>query len=181
MLPDRVPITADKAVVKGFELETNYAFNENLSGQLRYSAMDAEDRINGTWVTRRWSQNHTVHTGITWQDGSLNFSAGLTWHSGWRTSKLPTSVPVDTVLPIEKVINNSQLKDYLSLDVSVSKTWQLGKTEVTLHGDITNLLNRNNIAGVEYDVEETDDAIFFSEGKTTLLPIVPSVGVIVSF
>lgn len=74
-----------------------------------------------------------------------------------------------------------QLPDYVSLDLTMSKIWQLGATEVTFHGDITNVPGRKNVAGVEYDIEETDEEIFFSEGETTLLPVIPSIGVIIPF
>lgn len=181
MEPDRVKISPEKALVRGFEVEAGYDFSSRLSGRFRYSYLDAEDRINGSWVPRRWSQEHTVNAGLIWQKGGFSLSGNLTWHTGWWASSLPPAVKVGTVLPLESVLNNTRLSDYVSLDISASKSWQIGGTRVTVNGDITNVLGRNNLSGFEYDVDQSGDEIFLDRHNKKLLPLAPSIGITVSF
>ncbi len=181
MEPDRVGIYPQKAVARGMDLDAQYQFSAPLSGHLRYSYMDADDRLNGKWVPRRWSQQHTAKAGLVWQKESVSFSLALTWHSGWRSSQLPAIVPEGTVIPIEDVLNNTELKDYFSLDVSARKSWKFRAVQLQIYADISNLTDRSNAAGIDYDVEEEGDAILLIPDHETLLKRVPSVGITLSF
>ena len=125
---------------------------------LRYSYMDVDDRISrtsegtseGTWVPRRWSQRHTVNAIVAWTRDDYTLAAALTWHTGWRTTVPPRAIGIDETLPMEQVLNNTELRDYLSLDISGSKSWAVGRSTVTVFADITNALDRNNVAGIDY-------------------------------
>ncbi len=181
MEPDRIMLKPEKGLVKGFEIESRMDLTDQLSGQIRYGYMNAKDRINGRWVPRRWSQRHTAHAGLFWRQDDFNFSVGMSWHTGWRSSVLPASLALDDTLALEKIINNKELKNYFSVDISASKTWLIGKTSITLHADVINLLGRNNIAGLEYDIDERGERVFLNPNKKKVLPLAPSIGVIISF
>jgi hypothetical protein len=79
------------------------------------------------------------------------------------------------------VLSEVELRDYLSLDVSLRRTWQVGRTQITGMFSVTNLTNRDNVAGVEYDAEEEDGIVVFDRDSGTLVPLVPSVGVLITF
>lgn len=181
MEPDRVGLYPDKARAAGLELDAKWRISRPLAATFRYSHMQAEDRLNGVWVDRRWSQRHTVNMGLSWQGSSFSAAMGVTWHSGWRTTKLPGFVPEDTVIPVESVLNNVELSDYLSLDVRVSKHWNTGRFRVELYADISNITDHQNQAGIDFDIEETDGGYLLLPDEETLLGRVPSVGVTLSF
>jgi hypothetical protein len=52
---------------------------------------------------------------------------------------------------------------------------------VTLFADITNTLDRQNPVGIDYAVTEGTGTTQFSPEHTSLLPIVPWVGIVVAF
>ena len=152
-----------------------------LSATLRYSYMDTDDRINGIWVPRRWSQRHTVNGIVAWERESYTLAAALTWHTGWRTSVPPGSIGVGETLPIETVLNNTESREYFSVDLSASKTWSLGGSTLTLFADLTNSLDRNNVAGIDYDIEVEDGEFMFEPDNETLFPLIPSIGFVIAF
>jgi outer membrane cobalamin receptor len=179
--PDRVAIDPDRARARGLDLTARRQLSEQAFLRVHYGYMDAEDRIAGDWVPRRWSQQHSAGFLVSWEGRALSASLGLSWHSGWRGASLPPAVPAGTVLPLQDVLNSSTLRDYLSLDASLRRTWQLGRSTLTAFASVTNLTNRANLAGLEYDAELDDGLVTFETERETLLPLVPSIGVLISF
>lgn len=179
--PDRVPVDPDRARARGVDVELRHHLSERASASLRYSYMNAQDHIDDTWVPRRWSQRHTVNGSISWRGDNTTLAASFGWHSGWRSAALPESVPEGTRLRPAQVMNRTELKDYVSLDVSVRRTWSIGRSRVTGFASVTNLTNRDNVAGVEYDAELEDGVVSFERQREMLLPLVPSLGVLITF
>jgi outer membrane cobalamin receptor len=179
--PDRILISPERARARGADLEVSYRLSERASTTLGYSYMDAEDHLDGRWVSRRWSQRHSARALVSWQGDRLTAALALTWHSGWHGASLPPSIPVDAVLDTTRVLNSVELDDYVSVDASVSRTWHIGRSRVTASASITNLSNHSNLAGIEYDAEEVDGMFVFDQERETLLPLVPSLGILISF
>lgn len=178
---DRVGFQPDRARAKGADVELRRSVGERFTGVLRYSYMDAEDRIDASWVPRRWSQRHTVNAIASWQAESYTFAAAVTWHTGWRSARPPESIDEDETLAIADLLNNTELREYVSVDLSASKTWETGRSTITLFADVTNVFNRDNLAGIDYDIDEEDGRFFFTPCQETLLPIIPSIGVVIAF
>ncbi len=181
MEPDRVGLWPERALARGFDLDGRLQLLDPLAGFFRYSYMDAEDRVAGEWVDRRWSQRHTVNTGLVWQGPTFSVSLALTWHSGWRTTVLPPYVPEDTVIPVESVLNNTELDDYFSLDFGARKHWEFPRARLEVYADIINLTDHENPAGIDFDIEEVDGGYALTPDHETLLRRVPSVGITLSF
>jgi outer membrane receptor protein involved in Fe transport len=181
MEPDRVGLWPDRAVARGFDLDSKFTLAEPLNGYFRYSYMDAEDRINGEWVDRRWSQRHTVNTGLVWQGQTYSISLALTWHSGWRSTLMPAFVEEDEVIPVESVLNNTELDDYFSLDLGARKHWEFSRARLEIYADIINITDHENLAGIDFDVEEVEGGYVLIPDHETLLGRVPSVGITLSF
>jgi len=176
---DRVAIRPSEARAKGFDLEARANFDNGWAASFGYGHLDADDRVNGVWVPRRWSQRHTLRGLAAWQGRSTQLAATLTWHSGWRTSQPPsfTSTPLD----IETLLNNRELDDYIAVDVRLARTFRIGRSQLTLFADLANVLDRNNAAGVDYDVADVGGGYAFVPDSETLLPFIPSVGLRLSF
>ncbi len=58
-------------------------------------------------------------------------------------------------------------------------TWQWPDQSLTFFAELTNVLDRQNVGGIEHDVEEDEDsgALLITPQPETLLPFVPSLGV----
>lgn len=179
--PDRVRLDPDRARAAGADLRVRRQFSERASLTLHYSYLDAEDRIDGEWVPRRWSQRHTATALAQWLGARFTASVALTWHSGWRGADVPATLPEGATLNLTDVLSGTELRDYLSLDVSIRRTWELQRLSITAFAGATNLTDRDNVAGVEYDPEEEDGVIVFEEESEFLLPLVPTLGVLVAF
>lgn len=181
MEPDRVGLFPEKAVAKGVDMDLKVFFAEPLSGYFRYSFMDAQDRIEGKWVDRRWSQQHTINTGIVWQKDGFSLALGATWHSGWRSALMPAFVAENETVPVSSVLNNTELDNYFSLDINARKQWTFPRYRVEVYADIVNLTDRKNQAGIDFDIEEVEGGYELSPDGETLLGRVPSVGITLSF
>jgi len=181
MEPDRVGIYPDKASAGGLDIDASLQMSENMTGNISYSYMDAEDKISGRWVNRRWSQRNTVNTGISWKKDSLSVSLAATWHSGWHSTKLPQVVDEGTVIPVESVLNNTELQQYFSLDFSTKKSWDYDRAALQIYADISNITDRSNQAGIDFDVLEVSGGYKIFPDQETLLGRVISLGITLSF
>lgn len=173
---DRIEVAPSKARAQGVEFTLRYERDEALDLWLSYTYSDVEDYIDGQWTPRVWDQGNTVSAGAIWQNEAWSLSGTLLWHSGWRTTTLPRFIPSDE--PPQLARNRDRLAYYLSIDVRLSRTWNIGDQSFVLFAEVTNLTNRHNVGGVEYDVEETEagDGFLLTSSDETLIPLVPSIG-----
>ena len=51
---------------------------------------------------------------------------------------------------VPAVLNNDELRDYVAVDLRLARTHAVGRAELTLYADLSNVLNRDNAAGVDY-------------------------------
>ena len=71
----------------------------------------------------------------------------------------------------------------MTLDISISRTWRWTNQSLTAFLEITNLTNRNNIGGIEFDVEEIEDdeeevlGYALTPEPEHLFPLAPSIGI----
>ncbi len=181
MEPDRVGIQPSKARAQGIDLASGYRFSESLRSHLRYSYMDAQDRLDGRWVDRRWSQRHTVNGDLSFEKGGFSLSLAATWNSGWRSSKLPAFVPEGTVIPVATILNNTLLRDYFSIDIGAGQYWDIGRVRLRVYADISNVTDRHNQAGIDFDVENVPGGYELVPDQETVLGRIVSLGVTLSF
>ncbi len=178
--PDRVQIAPDRARARGLDLELSYRPLRDSYVTLRYGYMDANDHIDSAWVPRRWSQTYTLGGIASWQPAHYTATLAVTWHSGWHGAVLPSSVRAGQPLGTD-VLNSARLPDFISIDVALQRRWQLNWGDVTLSTSATNLTNRKNLAGIEYDAEQEGSVVLLRSRPENLLPLVLSVGVLVTF
>lgn len=178
---DRIEISPSRARAKGWEVTFKYDTRSRTSAWLTYSNSEAEDRLNGQWVPRAWDQRHAVSTGVSYEGEKWQAAATVLWNDGWRTTALPGFVAEDEIPTLQR--NKARLRDYLSVDVQISRVWRWPRHTLTAFLEVTNLLSRRNVGGIEYDVEELDDESGYAllPGEEELFPLVPSLGVRWSF
>ncbi len=181
MESDRLGLLPEEARAYGVDIDLQHAFTATLSGQLRYSYMKAEDKLEDTWVDRRWAQEHTVNASLLWQEDNFSIAIAALWHSGWRSSRLPAFIPEDDPIDIVDYLNNTELRDHVSIDISARYRWDFRRARVEVFADISNITDRSNQAGIDYDEEEVDGGYTLEPDQETLLDLVPSVGITLSF
>lgn len=174
---DRVRIAPSRARARGVEATLRYAQGETLLAWLTYSKTETEERINGVWQPRAWDQGDTLSAGLNWKHGAWTVGATLLWHDGWRTTRLPAEAADGEELAIQR--NAARLRDYMSLDLQISRAWEWPRQSLTAFVELTNVLSRRNVGGVEYDIEEAEASGLFeiSSEPEKLLPLVPSIGI----
>ncbi len=182
---DRIQIAPRRARANGYEVSLSSAPNPEIEAWLSVGRSDAEDRIDGRWRPRTWDQGFTVNAGLQLVRGP--WSLGLTWqrHQGWRTTRLPSFVAADAQPSL--AIRADRLPAYSNLNLRLTRNWTTPRQSLTAFVELTNLANRNNIGGIEYELEETEpedgepEGILVERATESLLPLAPSVGLIWRF
>ena len=184
---DRARIDADAAVAEGVEITLSSAGSGEMSWWTSYSWSRIADRILQDTINRSWDQTHTFGAGVSRDWGQWSFGAAGAVHTGWPKAVLITesvSNPDGSnslVASVERR-NSSRHAVFQSLDVRVSRRFDLPKGELTAFLEVTNLYNHSNPCCTEYLVETDVDgnlSVLAKEG--TWLPIVPSLGVVWRF
>lgn len=173
---DRIEVAPEKARARGFEATLSYNPDKALNLWLTYTQASTDDQIDGEWQPRSWDQARTLAGGWVWNVNDWSISGALRWHSGWKTTELPTHV--DSLTPLDYRRNRDHLPAFWSLDLRASHRWDWGDQSLTFYMELTNMLNRDNVGAIEYSLEEDEaggyDLIAEDE---LLLPLVPSIGI----
>lgn len=181
MHQDRITILADRAEAKGLELSYTGG-NETFEWNVNYTWSQVRDRDHGRWVDRRWDQKHNINLFFNWYLGNWTFGTAASWHTGWATTELPASLPGDQTLDIPAWRNNDRLKDYGSLDVKISYEQELPNSSLQYFLEITNIVNRANKGGVDYEIALEDNEFLLEEFDVEpVFPLVTNIGIIWRF
>jgi outer membrane receptor protein involved in Fe transport len=184
---DRARIDADSATADGLEITLSGGGDEGLAWWASYAWSRSVDRIGDQTIRRSWDQRHTFSAGVSRDWRQWSFSAAGVARTGWPK----------TVLVIETVQNpdgstglavaveprdSRRHGSFHSLDVRVSRRFDLPKGELTAFLEVSNLSDRGNPCCTEYAValDAAGDTEVVANGRTWL-PIVPSLGVVWRF
>ncbi|HWM27169.1 MAG TPA: TonB-dependent receptor [Woeseiaceae bacterium] len=184
---DRARIDADNAAAEGLEVSLTGGGANNLSWWASYSWSRAADTIDGETSRRSWDQTHTISAGLSRDWGNWSASAAALLHTGWPKSLLVTETitnPDGSTSLIAEVdpADGRRHAMFQSLDVRISRRFDLPKGDLTAFLEITNAYNRENPCCTEYTVDLDADGDAFVQAKGgAWLPIVPSLGVVWRF
>jgi hypothetical protein len=172
---DRVEIKPRRANAQGVEATLRYT-RDNLLTWLTFSQSRARDLVASGWQSRAWDQGQSLSMGASWQNERWSLGMNLLWHDGWKTTRLPAAIDVDESPTVNTY--GTRLRDYIVLDVQLQRTWAWQHQSLTAFLEVTNMLGRSNVGGIEYDVELNGDESQYivTPTKETLLPLVPSIG-----
>jgi hypothetical protein len=184
--PDRVKIAPDSARAKGLEISLNRA-GQTLNWWASYSLARVTDTIDGEEFPRSWDQRHALQVGLNWQANEWNFAIAANIRSGWPTTELRLEeifVPGTglEVVAIPGVRNAEQLSHFASVDARISRKFDVRRGSLTVFAEISNLLDRNNICCIDYDLEFDENGNeFLDSSPDYLLPLLPAVGILWEF
>jgi hypothetical protein len=179
---DRVRIAPDSARAEGVELLLTRRSPAPWNGWFSYAWSRALDREDGSDTRRSWDQAHSAGGGVTWSSGPWQATFAAAYHTGWPTT--PVSL-VDADTPDASLAlgarNSLRYDDYASVDVRVSRDFQLSRGELIAFAEITNALNRRNPCCTDYAYADVDGRLELERDYRHWLPLVPSLGVLWKF
>jgi len=183
---DRVRIAPSSALARGLELSVNRT-GQALSWWASYSLAEVTDTVDGIEAPRSWDQRHAVQAGLTWNVNNWDLSVAGHIRSGWPTTSLsleevigPGGEPEFVAVPGPR--NAEQLSHFASLDARISRKFDLGRGTITAFFEVSNLLDRNNVCCLDYDLEtDENDEEFLEYSPDYWLPLLPAVGFLWEF
>lgn len=184
--PDRVLLAPTSARSNGLELSLE-RFGKPLSWWASYTLSEVYDTIDGHDEARSWDQRHALQAGISWVADNWNFSLAARVHSGWPTTGLtlaeitdPSGNPESVAVPGPR--NAERLNTFATLDVRVSRSWDIGRGTLSAFVEVANLLDRKNICCRDYDLEVDGSGQSVLEFSNDYwLPMLPAIGVLWKF
>ena len=175
---DRVAIAPASALATGTELLLTRRPVDAWSGWLGYGWARVTDRVSGSQVRRSWDQTHTVNAGLLWSSGPWQATLATQYHTGWPVTPIGLDAQGNVV---QGARNDARYSYFGSVDVRVSHQWTLPRGTLTLHGEITNALDRRNPCCTDITYSTTDGTSTLDRELRHWLPLVPSIGVLWKF
>jgi hypothetical protein len=175
---DRVAIAPGSALAEGGELLLTRRPVDAWSGWFGYAWSHVADRVQGNEVRRSWDQTHTFNLGVLWSSGPWQATVATQYHTGWPVTPIALDATGDVKLGAR---NGERYRDYASLDARVSREWPLPRGTLTLHGEVTNALDRRNPCCTDIEYETSGGVATLDRELRHWLPLVPSIGVLWKF
>jgi outer membrane cobalamin receptor len=180
---DRILLRADEARARGVELSARRQGRGPVDWTLSYARAEAVlDLPTGTIPAAR-DQRDTIYADLTYRPAPRwSVSAAWHYHSGWPITAVNyTAVPLNNggrslVRSFGPTLGD-RLPAYHRLDLRVSRTIPLRSGVVTLHLDLFNAYDRDNLLAYDYEPSVVNGVVRDGKKPRTLLPLVPSLGV----
>ncbi|MEO0996255.1 MAG: TonB-dependent receptor [Pseudomonadota bacterium] len=176
--PDRVRIAPERGRASGVELSLHYR-GEFTEAWGSYVVSRVTDTVAGRDIERAWDQRHAVALGAQRSLGAWTLSSTLNWHSGWPATSLALEVSAagDPVL-IPGRRNAARYGDFMRLDARLSRRFDIGRGELTVFVEVSNLTDRRNACCVDFDIEEDSQGhLVLERAEEHWLPVLPAAGV----
>lgn len=178
---DRILILSAKAFARGVELSYSRS-RDSFEWNINYSYSQVQDKVDGHWVDRRWDQTHNLNAIGNWHLGNWDIGVAIAWHTGWTITEIPLEIPADEPFIVSNFRSNERLKNYATLDAKITYNISVKNTELSVFLEVTNLVNRSNKGGVDYEIALEDDLYLLEEVDVEpIFPLVANIGVIWRF
>ncbi len=177
---DRVRIDPESALAEGVEWLLTRRSDDPWNGWFNYTWSRVRDEVPGDDVRRSWDQTHSFGGGLTWSDDDWQVTLAATYHTGWPTTPVRIVERDPAADGIEFGPRNSgRLADFASVDLRVSRDFQLPRGDLTVFAEVTNALNRQNPCCVDFSYGyDASGSLALEREYRHWLPLVPSVGVL---
>jgi outer membrane receptor protein involved in Fe transport len=179
---DRVRLDPSLAQAHGIEISA-----DRLTGAWNwwasYTWSKVTDQIGGRDVPRSWDQRHALQGGFGWHNEKWNVSAAASVHSGWPYTSLSLSEigigtdgePLYEAIPGPR--NALRLPTYSSVDVRLSRSFDVPRGRLLAFVEVSNAFNRRNVCCVDWDIG--DDGL--ESSLDYWMPLLPAVGILWEF
>jgi outer membrane cobalamin receptor len=185
---DRTRIDADSAIAEGAEIMVSGQNNGNdVLWWASYTWSEVVDSIGVGKAPRSWDETNTFKAGLNWDWGIWNLSAAGIVHTGWPKTELISETITqpdgsEELIASTTARNSSRHDIFHSLDIRISRDFDVSKGTLTGFFEVTNLYDRNNPCCTQFSqqVDATGSATITASSRNWL-PLVPSLGVIWRF
>jgi hypothetical protein len=146
------------------------------NGWFGYTWSRVEDRMptNPHDVPRSWDQTHAFNVGIVWMRGPWAATLADLYHTGWPTTALQTA---PTFAVGER--NAERFSAYNSLDLRVTRTFQLTRGALDLFVEVSNATARKNQCCTKYSFDRDSSGVpVLNSENGYWLGVVPSAGLL---
>lgn len=175
---DRIRLDPARARARGVEMSANRELS-NAGWWVSYTWSNVSDEIDGVDVLRSWDQRHSLQGGIDWKKKDWAFSAAASVHTGWPTTNLELN---DSGVVRPGPRNGQRHGTFASLDVRVSRRFDVRRGSLLAFVEVSNILNRRNECCLDWDIEETPAGTDVLErGQDYWMPLLPAVGILWEF
>ena len=175
---DRVRLEPSSARSRGVELSVDQRVGQ-FGWWASYTWSNVTDQIDGIDVRRSWDQTHALQAGLDWKNERWNFSTAVNVHTGWPTTNL-TFNDDGTVSPEAR--NAIRHKMFASLDMRLSRSFDLRRGSLLAFVEVSNILNRRNQCCIDWDFAEGPNGEDVLErGQDYWMPLIPAIGVLWEF
>jgi hypothetical protein len=184
---DRTFIDRTAGRDRGVEVQLSRKDAPRADWSVSYALASSTDEIGGAWVPRSMDERHAVHGDWSLHptNGSWRLSLGGVWHSGWPYT--PALLQVDTVSasPADLAItatrtpgalNSMRLRPYHRIDVRWTKYFHLASGQLSMFGEVYNVLGTVNARGFWRDAEVKDGQVVLTSGEIHQWPRLPVAG-----
>ncbi len=185
--PDRVRLDPDSAQSSGVEISVDRSSGP-WNWWASYTLSKVTDRIDGVDFARSWDQRHAFQGGLSWSDQNWSVAVAASVHTGWPTTDLllgenGVDVDGDTIYVVTPGPRNAQRHPtFGSLDMRLSRTFDLRRGSLMAFVEISNALDRRNLCCIDWDAEsDVDGGLSLERGKDYWLPFMPAIGVLWEF
>ena len=183
---------AESAEAKGFDIFATQAVSSRLTWGLGYAFGIAEETSENQTIYRQYDRRHSIFLSCSQQIAS-------TWHLylSWRFHTGDPRTPLEhknvlsddgnTVIACDRQFGEThteRLPSYHSLDFRITKRSPYRRWTLSWYFQVLNLYNRTNVdqyAFSEVRDEETDALIECAIEEEPLFPIVPTLGMTITF
>ncbi len=186
--PDRVRLDPERASARGVEFSADQAVGA-WHWWASYTWAKVTDHIGGRDVPRSWDQRHALQAGVHWRGEAWDFSAATSIHSGWpRSGDLELrpegfddeGEPVVVAVPGTR--NARRHPTFASLDLRLSRRFDVPRGSLLAFVEISNALNRRNVCCIDWDIEEDAAGRELLEYSLDYwMPLLPAVGILWEF
>jgi hypothetical protein len=181
---DRVMIEPDKAEALGAEITLSHTGTDDASlWWLSYTWARTRDWTVDAKIERSWDQTHTLKAGIRHQLGAWYVNAAIDVHTGWPRTALYAEQVTNAEGSQELLASTSRRNAFrhdwfASVDLRVSRGFDVSRGELTAYLEISNALNRANPCCTEYSLAQNGTLV---AAETHWLPVIPTLGVVWRF
>ena len=146
-------------------------------------------RDNPTWYFPLQDQRHTVSLVGTWEPNETwSFGAKAQYHTGkpdtavagWELSEVTEESPESLWVANYGELNGARFPDYFKLDLRAARRFTLWGLEGSVHLDVLNVTNRENVYIYSYTKGEPP-AVAPERREVHSLPLLPYLGLQLSF
>ncbi len=175
---DRVRLSPASARSRGVELSLDQRLGQ-FGWWASYTWSNVTDEIDGVDVRRSWDQKHAFQGGFDWQTERWNFSTAASVHTGWPTTEL-TLNDDGTVSPGAR--NAERHGNFASLDMRLSRTFDLPRGSLLAFFEVSNILNRRNECCLDWDfIDDANGEDTLERGQDHWMTLVPAIGILWEF